>query len=85
MSLKMWARFCNLNQLLVMCKKSQIYDVMLVFLQSINIHQTHARSVYVLFPGRCEGISKTKLLNKSYLTIRSTINTLKQNMKSVQL
>ena len=27
----------------------------------LNIHQTHASSIYVLFPERCEGISKTAI------------------------
>ena len=52
----------------------------------MNLYKTYTHSVYVLFPGRCEGASKQKLLNKFYLTItcpKSTINTLNQDVESV--
>ena len=52
----------------------------------MNVYKTFAHSVYVLFPGGCEGASKHKLLNKFYLTItcwKSKISTLKQHAESV--
>ena len=44
---------------------------------AMNVYKTYVRSIYVLFPGGCEGASKLELLEKPY----ETTNMLKVNNK----
>ena len=54
----------------------------------MNVDLTYVHSIYVLFPGECEGASKLVLLSKSFQTTawsKLTRNTPKKDGKLVQV